>query len=54
MVVDRNGNPYLEMDAKQRTDLTHAAYDIKEKIEVLTEELERILSKLIHGEFDKS
>ena len=51
-MMDENGEEYVLMSSKERVDLARAAYDIKEQIEELTVELERILSKLIHGEFD--
>jgi hypothetical protein len=49
---DENGEEYIEMSSKQRVDLARDAWDIQAEIHELTEKLERILSKLIHGDME--
>ena len=46
---DETGAEYIEMDSKQRVDLAREAFDIQEEIHDLTERLNKILSKIIHG-----
>ena len=48
-MMDENGEVYVSMTSKERVDLARDAFDIKEEIQELTEKLERILSRLIHG-----
>ena len=48
-MMDEHGEAYVNLDNKTRVDLARDAFDIKEEIQELTEKLERILSRLIHG-----
>ena len=48
-MMDEHGEAYVSMTSKERVDLARDAFDIKEEIQELTEKLERILSRLIHG-----
>ena len=48
-MLDETGELYVDMSNKQRVDWAREAFDIRGEIHELTQKLERILSKLIHG-----